>query len=89
MERIAGLLLNQRVRAKLNTPKQRPPIGNGIAKQSCDTFFTCQRVGHKSLRGTERANHSQRTLIAMTKAQKLKEQLLIMALLTLMPNFLI
>ena len=38
MERMAGRILKRRVRAKLNTPKRLPPIGNGIAKQSCDTL---------------------------------------------------
>ena len=38
MELMAGRILKQRVRAKLNTPKRLPPIGNGIAKQSCDSL---------------------------------------------------
>jgi len=38
MERMAGGILYRRVRAKLNTPKRLTPIGNGIAKQPCDTL---------------------------------------------------
>jgi len=38
MERMAGGILKQRVRAKLNAAKRLSPMGNGIAKQSGDTL---------------------------------------------------